>query len=592
MGVRFVLIPWRRKRLRGSGRTGTCPNDRRPTSRGTHAAPCSGTHDRPRAPRPSAQCGAVRHIAAWRNRHAGRWKLVKANGGELFRHAPCGAGLAFGGGAVPLAPSVATVGRMEAPARKLEPSHGRNEQSARWEGRGWAVFKQGQGRYERLRARCHHSVLRQPVGQRAGAMLAPEAGHGPRLHFPSPLADTLSLTSSGTATRLQRCTRTDRKQSSPPKLDGNLDPTLVSLCPNHTPGKLPQCRSPLPLHPALLRLVHSRRHSHALVLAEATMLPKAIVVTGFAALARAQNGFDLITPLIGTVNGGNVFAGASLPYGMAKAVADVSGANTAGWAYDFSNVTGFSAQHDSGTGGNPSQGQFPLSIQPYCPDDVLEKCQFGSKFERAVNYRAGTPHASPGYFTLGIKDGIDVEATVTEHTAIWNFNFTPNATHGHKVSPLMLLDLTDIQDSRQNASVSVDPHSGRITANGTFLPSFGVGSYMSYVCVDFKGAGIRDTGVWVNERAGTEPKELFVNRGYSLFYIQAGGFVRFQAPADNVLQARVGVSFLSTEQACSNAENEVSDWDFSRVRKDAEVSISTFFCPRNSEPVLEPRPLQ
>ena len=229
-----------------------------------------------------------------------------------------------------------------------------------------------------------------------------------------------------------------------------------------------------------------------------------------------SHNYDLVAPFIGSVNGGNVFAGASLPYGMAKAVADVSGQDTAGWAYDFTNITGFSAQHDSGTGGNPSQGMFPLSVQTYCPGDVLDNCQFGSKYERAVNYRAGTPLARPGYFSLGLKDGVDVETTVTEHTALWNFRFTPNATRGHAVSPLMLLDLTDISDTRQNASVSVNPQTGRIMANGTFLPSFGVGSYQSYVCVDFKGAEIRDTGVWVNERAGTEPKELFVNRGVQL----------------------------------------------------------------------------
>lgn len=48
---------------------------------------------------------------------------------------------------------------------------------------------------------------------------------------------------------------------------------------------------------------------------------------------------------------GNVFAGASLPYGMAKAVADTnSGSNQGGFTTDGSNITGFSSMHDSGTG--------------------------------------------------------------------------------------------------------------------------------------------------------------------------------------------------------------------------------------------------
>lgn len=293
----------------------------------------------------------------------------------------------------------------------------------------------------------------------------------------------------------------------------------------------------------------------------------------------ATHNYNLVDPLIGSYNGGNVFAGASLPFGMAKAVADVSGANTPGFSYDLSNVTGFSAQHDSGTGGQPSMGNFPLSIQPSCAGDTLEGCKYGSKYERAVDYKNGSVKAHPGYFALSLADGIDVEMTVTEHTAIYNFHLPANAS-----SPLMLLDLTDLQDSRQNATVSVDPETGRIKGNGTFLPSFGVGSYQSYFCADFKGADVRDTGIWTNGRAGTEPKELFVNRGYSLFYIQAGAFVRFQNPASGMLQARMGVSFMSTEQACRSAEQEIPDWDFDRVKTEAEYTWKQMFTGISIQP--------
>lgn len=66
----------------------------------------------------------------------------------------------------------------------------------------------------------------------------------------------------------------------------------------------------------------------------------------FISFSLAQNTtFDPLTyvdPLIGSTNGGNVFAGASLPYGLAKAVANVDGQNTGGFATDGSNVTGFS----------------------------------------------------------------------------------------------------------------------------------------------------------------------------------------------------------------------------------------------------------
>ncbi|SMR59781.1 unnamed protein product [Zymoseptoria tritici ST99CH_3D1] len=295
-----------------------------------------------------------------------------------------------------------------------------------------------------------------------------------------------------------------------------------------------------------------------------------LLLLGVSALSLAQvcaatDNFNLVDPLIGSLDGGNVFVGASLPFGMAKAVADVSGANTPGFSDDFSNITGFSALHDSGTGGKPSMGNFPISVQPFCEGDTIDGCKYGSKYERAVNYTNGTVEAKPGYFAIGLDDGVNVEMTVTEHTALYNFHVPANSS-----SPFFMVDLTDLSDSRQNASVYVDPDTGRISGNGTFIPSFGVGSYQTYFCADFKGAAIRDTGVWSNTRGGTGPKELFINRGYNLIYLQGGAFIRFQDPTNGTVQVRMGVSFMSTEQACSNAEREISDWDFDRVRGDAE----------------------
>lgn len=66
-----------------------------------------------------------------------------------------------------------------------------------------------------------------------------------------------------------------------------------------------------------------------------------------ASLATQFDPLTYVNPLIGTTNEGNVFAGATLPYGLAKVVADVDGQNTGGFAMDMSNVTGISSIHDS-----------------------------------------------------------------------------------------------------------------------------------------------------------------------------------------------------------------------------------------------------
>ncbi|TDZ40305.1 putative secreted glycosidase [Colletotrichum trifolii] len=259
-----------------------------------------------------------------------------------------------------------------------------------------------------------------------------------------------------------------------------------------------------------------------------------------------------LDPLIGSRRGGNVFAGATLPYGLAKAVADVDGEKTGGFATDGSNITGFSIVHDSGTGGNPSLGNFPLFPQ-LCPGDDLNNCRFRIG-DRATKYDINTVVAEPGYFSIEMVSGIKADMVVSEHATLLRFQFPSGNEH-----PLIMVDLTDLWASRQNASVLVDTPTGRMTGNGTFLPSFGAGSYALHYCVDFFGAKVFDTGVWVNNRAGNEPKRLFITRVFNLFYLEGGGFVRFKELANNTVTARMGVSFKSSEQACRIAEREIPD---------------------------------
>ncbi|KAL3461124.1 glycosyl hydrolase family 92-domain-containing protein [Aspergillus heterothallicus] len=272
-------------------------------------------------------------------------------------------------------------------------------------------------------------------------------------------------------------------------------------------------------------------------------------ILGIAAQQSANRDIlDYIDPLIGSTNGGNVFAGASVPYGLAKAVADVDGQNTGGFATDGSCVTGFSALHDSGTGGNPSLGNFPLFPQVCSDGDDVNTCRF-PKAARATRYLNDSVVARPGYFGLSLENGIKADMTVSERAALFRFTF-PSSAYSREESPMILLDLTDLWDSRQNASIAIDPAMRRILANGTFLPSFGTGSYRSYTCVDFHGAEVRDSG-----------PRLYVTRGFNLFYAQAGGFLRFNRRVNEeiTVTARVGVSYMSSQQACENAEKGIPD---------------------------------
>ncbi|KAI1506007.1 glycoside hydrolase family 92 protein [Biscogniauxia marginata] len=280
----------------------------------------------------------------------------------------------------------------------------------------------------------------------------------------------------------------------------------------------------------------------------------------------ADDVLQFIDPLIGSTNGGNVFAGATRPYALAKPVADVDGQNTGGFATDDSNIVGFSSVHDSGTGGNPSLGNFPLFPQ-VCPGDEVNNCNFRIG-DRATHYVADSVVSRPGYFGVEMVSGVKAIMTSSEHAALYRFEFPA----GDDQHPLVLLDLTDLWKSRQNASISVDAGTGKLKGNGTFLPSFGAGSYVMHFCVDFFGGEVFDNGVWVNSRGGTDPKELYVTRGFNLFYLEAGGWARFQGLANNTLIARMGISFISADQACESAQAEIPDpvSDFDRLVAETE----------------------
>ncbi|KAB8074024.1 glycosyl hydrolase family 92-domain-containing protein [Aspergillus leporis] len=271
-----------------------------------------------------------------------------------------------------------------------------------------------------------------------------------------------------------------------------------------------------------------------------------------------------VDPLIGSANGGNVFAGASLPYGMAKAVADTDSTNNqGGFAYDGSSITGFSSLHDSGTGGQPSLGNFPLFPYVSCKDDDVNGCVFPKK-QRKTQYDSRSVAASPGYFALTMASGIRVDMTVSNHSSLFRFQFPT----GRESKPLILLDLSDLSDTRQdNGTIAVYSDTGRMIGHARFLPSFGSGSYIPYFCVDFRSAsGIRDNGIFVNSRASTNEKNLTISRSINGYPVPGGAFVRFNSPTDNTVLARVGLSFISSEQACSNAESEIPNFDFNSTR--------------------------
>jgi putative alpha-1,2-mannosidase len=177
--------------------------------------------------------------------------------------------------------------------------------------------------------------------------------------------------------------------------------------------------------------------------------------------------------------------------------------------------------------------------------------------------------ASPGYFDITLADGIHGESTVTAHTALHRFTFPSNTSfYGNATKPVITIDIADLaKKSVKDAAVSIDPQTGRISGNGTFMPSFGRGQYTLHFCADFQSAGVRNVvGIWEKDQPLSELTEHSIR-----YHRGGGGFAVFDVPTGaNQVVVRVGLSFMSASQACHNAESEIPDFGFERVKRSAE----------------------
>lgn len=212
-----------------------------------------------------------------------------------------------------------------------------------------------------------------------------------------------------------------------------------------------------------------------------------------------------------------------------------------------------------------SLGNFPLFPQ-YCANDILSNCKFSNAQRRVPRMSYA---ASPGYFDITLADGIRGESTVTAHTALHRFTFLSNTSfYVNATKPVITIDIADLAKKRvSGAAVSVNPRTGRISGNGIFQPSFGIGSYTLHFCADFKSTGIANlVGIWENSEPITNVTERAI-----LDHRGGGGYAVFDLPrGSNQILARVGLSFINAAQACRNAESEIPDFDFELVKVSAE----------------------
>jgi predicted alpha-1,2-mannosidase len=294
----------------------------------------------------------------------------------------------------------------------------------------------------------------------------------------------------------------------------------------------------------------------------------------------------LVNPFIGTgatYNPGNVFPGASVPFGMAKVGIDVDEYAPAGYNDDLeAEVRGMSLLHDTGTGSSSgSFGNFE-SMPVICDNDDYINCPT-SLDHRKRQRRPGTDYASPGYFTTTLNNSIIMEATSTRRAGLLRYTFSaPSLAKQKAKEPFVVFDWTnDLPGTFRGGEMRIDPVLGRLMMNGSYASSFGSSlfTYQAFACYDLLADGQQELGfygIFESDRFGQNfkaPNATYASQPRSQYGgqpPQRGALISWKKSksvdqADKQILIRAGVSYVSAEQACLNAEQEIPTWDFDGV---------------------------
>ena len=234
-----------------------------------------------------------------------------------------------------------------------------------------------------------------------------------------------------------------------------------------------------------------------------------------------------VDPKIGMEGVGRTFPGPSMPFGMCKPGPDCGVLPNAGWAKMPEKVTGFSQTHVSGTGGGQKYGN--ILIQP------------GVKPQKRVNEEIAL-----GYYATTFENGIRTEITTSERCAFYRIHYPKDA--------LLLIDVThylgkdSVPDKREKQQF--------VGADIEIINNHEVRGFS------------RIRGGWNNGDAYTV---YFCLQSDKPFEQKGKDIVAF---ADTLVNIKVGISYVSEQQAKRNIPANDFDSQLNKVRERWEQQLS------------------
>lgn len=274
-----------------------------------------------------------------------------------------------------------------------------------------------------------------------------------------------------------------------------------------------------------------------------------------------------------TFGGGHNFPGATVPFGMVQWSPDTTPADTNGrGSYDYrdSHIKGFSLTHLAGAGCS-LYGDFPFlpTTEPLSSSPAARGSSLDGEFQPGFSHA----HESgrPGYYSVRLNpvDGaaIETELTATTRTGMARFTFS-RSPHSS-----VLVNAGGSAQPDDFAAVQIDP--ARREIDGTASSGLFCGQrprYRVYIAAVFNRR-FDAYGTWEGNKVAAGSNAASDSQkptAKPATTADAGAFATFDTRHNRVVVARVGVSFVSVEDARANLAAENPGRGFGEVARRAQ----------------------
>ena len=279
---------------------------------------------------------------------------------------------------------------------------------------------------------------------------------------------------------------------------------------------------------------------------------------------------------------GKLFPGACTPDGMVQLSPDTisGGDNGAGYCYPNTTIEGFSLQHLSGVGWYGDLGNFRVT-----PTTGPMKTWRGTTDVPGTGYLSSysksTEVAKPGYYAVTLDDyHVRTELTATARCGFLRFTFPANPASRIQIDLASRVGGTSLhQTVKVTGDHSIEGQIDCSPQGGGFGHGWGNVRYSLYYHAEFSrpmgnygtwsaslphndyGAGITSPEAIAACEAATVTPGCKEATGRHL-----GFYAEFPTRANDEVLLKVGISYVSIDNARQNMSAEIPGWDFDDVR--------------------------